>query len=185
MIRSFCFLLLLALAASCQKEDEVNPAFNTYKIKSGNHHSERKIKKVSGSELKFAAVFDSSAVYFTQNPHNQGDINKLLGFSDCGSKHHSNSARFGWRWFDEKLEIFAYCYVNGEIVKDKVGEVNLGEENQYSITAVDNEYIFSLNGITKSYRRNCSGKLNGYQLYPYFGGDETAPDDVKILIREY
>jgi hypothetical protein len=33
--------------------------------------------------------------------------------------------------------------------------------------------------------RGCSGgSLASYQLYPYFGGDETAPHDITILIDE-
>jgi hypothetical protein len=31
--------------------------------------------------------------------------------------------------------------------------------------------------------RGCSSKkANGYKLYPYFGGSETAPQEIKIKI---
>ena len=32
--------------------------------------------------------------------------------------------------------------------------------------------------------RNCPVEDKRYMLYPYFGGDETAPHDIKIQIKK-
>ncbi|RDC63253.1 hypothetical protein AHMF7616_01854 [Adhaeribacter pallidiroseus] len=32
--------------------------------------------------------------------------------------------------------------------------------------------------------RGCSGTSDKYKLFPYFGGDETAPHNIKIEIKE-
>ena len=52
----------------------------------------------STSAMHFSVIFDSTDIYTNQLPSNQYDYNKLYGFSDNRSDHHSFSARFGWRW---------------------------------------------------------------------------------------
>ncbi|WP_462255410.1 hypothetical protein [Ferruginibacter sp.] len=47
------------------------------------------------------------------------------------------------------------------------------------------EYIFKSGNITVTMPRYVtSAEVKGYQLYPYFGGDETAPAEIYILIKE-
>ena len=113
------------------------------------------------------------------------DINKLYGFSDCDSNHHVNSARFGWRWNGQAIEIHAYCYVNSKRISAVLGTVKINEPAKMSIAIVTGKYMFDLKGEVHTMPRGCPGNFaRGYQLYPYFGGDETAPHDVRILIRE-
>ena len=72
-------------------------AMDSYVIEEGDHSSTSKVTLITATEMTFEAVFDDSAIYETVSESNQADINKLMGFSDCTSHHHSNSARFGWR----------------------------------------------------------------------------------------
>lgn len=89
------FLLLLfaaVLIVSCQKtvnetvkETVVTPpnpvAAVLYTIQKGQQYCDKNTyTPVSINELKFKVKFDSSAIYTTVNPSNQGDINKLYGF---------------------------------------------------------------------------------------------------------
>jgi len=45
-------------------------------------------------------------------------------------------------------------------------------------------YNFLVNGVNYQLPRMATtAKAEGYQLYPYFGGDETAPHLINIWIR--
>jgi hypothetical protein len=53
-----------------------------------------------------------------------------------------------------------------------------------SIKITEGNYLFTANEKSVTLpRKSTTPKSKGYQLYPYFGGDETAPHDVKIWIR--
>ena len=174
---------------SCRKEHFPEklptPEFKEFIIPQGQHYAmENNTKPVETSELKFVVRFDSSAIYETKNPENQNDINKLYGFSDNDDQHHVYSARFGWRWSDNALRIFAYDYNNGTRSFKELGIVKIGTENSCSITVSGNKYIFSLNGAETVMPRESTTELaEGYQLYPYFGGDESAPHAITIWIE--
>ena len=157
-----------------------------YVIKKGNHESDgASFRLVKAQSLHFFAKFDQSAVYQTIDPSNQADLNKLYGFSDCNSPHHENSARLAWRWFQDRLEIHAYVYINGTRESQYLGEAQIGKEFRYGISIVGNRYVFVMGDSEISLGRGCSdtGSIK-YRLYPYFGGDEVAPHDIRVLISE-
>lgn len=157
----------------------------TYVLKKGMHNADSNpLKSVSSAAMRFAVTFDSTAIYTTVDPANQGDINKLYGFSDCSSMHHVNSARFGWRWYNNRLELHAYTYLNKIRNSVFVAAVELGKETTCEIKTENDQYVFTCNGQTVTMGRGCNGQVSGYQLYPYFGGDETAPHNITITIKE-
>lgn len=186
--------LCLLLLCSCQKEinvvrnieAETSPKFVQYTIQQGHQFCDQNLyKSVQYSELKFAVKFDSSAIYTTTDPSNQYDINKLFGFSDNKSGHQRFSARFGWRWSDKALRLFGYIYNNGIRERRELGPVNIGIENSCSIKVTPGSYIFTLNNVIDSMpRKSTTINAIGYQLYPYFGGDETTPHKITIAIKE-
>ena len=155
-----------------------------YTIKKGEHSAGSPFLARRTDILTFEATFDASAIYQTIDRSNQGDINKLYGLADCRTDHHSNSARFGWRWYNNQLEIHAYTYLNKVRQSELIGVVELNKTYTYRIDLQGNKYIFRLNGTTVEMPRHCTGLAEGYQLYPYFGGDEVAPHDISIAIRE-
>lgn len=157
-----------------------------YIIHKGQQYCDQNIFKPGEySELKFNAKFDSTAIYTTKEKENQYDINKLYGFSDNNSDHHKFSARFGWRWSDGALRLFGYIYNESVRTSKELGIVNIGSENVCSIKIEAGIYIFTLNNKADTLSRK-STKPNavGYRLYPYFGGDEMAPHDINIWIKE-
>jgi hypothetical protein len=174
------FLTGFSSMAKAQSEDD----FTEYLIEKGEQRATFGFDIVSTSTFKFKCKFDKSAQYKTQNPENQADINKLYGFSDCYSSHQENSARFGWRWYQNKLEIHAYCYVNGERVSEFISAIEPEKIYAYEIERTDKSYIFKLGSVIKEIKRGCQGQSLGYKLYPFFGGDETAPQKIKILIED-
>lgn len=183
----FVFLILFAAAALFSCEPEVSPV-RTFHIEKGKHYSTTRLAEtLQDSKLVFEAKFDHTAKYDLGDPASQSSKNKLLGFSDCNSLHHQNSARFAWQWYNNRMEIYAYCYVNGERVENFIGLVNLDEFNTYEIAITNTHYIFRLNnGPGLSIQRgDVCDKGVFYMLWPYFGGSIPAPHDIFIEIKSH
>lgn len=192
----YCAALLLLLGAGCTKETlpenlstlpETTAAsdFVKYVIPKGGHFvTANPYKEVAYTEMKFTVRFDSSCIYQTTLPANQWDINKLYGFADNGAQHHQFSARFGWRWSDGALRLFAYIYNNGVRASKELAVVPIGKEVHCAIKIDGTSYVFSVDEKMESLpRQSKTAVAKGYQLYPYFGGDEAAPHEVRIWIR--
>ena len=160
--------------------------FETFLILQGKNYCEKNdypIFRQAG--LTFQAIFDSTCIYKNADPANQADINKLYGFSDCNTLHHANSARFGWNWMDGEIHIHAYCYADSVRAYKELGTVKLNQVVNCSIDLLPERYVFTLNGKTDTIQRHCSDTIaSGVKLYPYFGGDEPAPRDIRIRIKE-
>ncbi|GAB3889473.1 hypothetical protein [Spirosoma agri] len=158
-----------------------------YLIKEGDHYCQQShLEYITKSTISFEATFNKSASYQTKDPEKQGDVNKLYGFSDCKDSHQTNSARFGWNWQDNALHIYAYHYRSGELLFQSIGTAQLDRMYRYQISIEGNQYKFRFDGKEVSVDRGCSDttQFSRYKLYPYFGGEELAPHDVTIAIRE-
>lgn len=191
-------VLLLLLGAGCAKESlpenlstppEIPPAtigFVEYLIPKGSHYSTtNSYKPVDCTAMKFTVRFDSSCIYQSVKAENQWDINKLYGFADNGALHHQFSARFGWRWSEGALRLFAYTYNNGSRASKELATVPVGQNIRCAIAVDGDKYLFSVGEISVAMpRHSTTPAAKGYQLYPYFGGDEVAPHNVRIWIRE-
>jgi hypothetical protein len=179
----YSFALLLLTFWGCEERADL---VRTFIIRKGEHYSTpRIVETLQTNELVFTARFNETAVYHHTEAGFQDSKNKLMGFSDCNSVHHQNSARFGWQWYNEQLEIFAYCYVDGERVEEFVGVVELNEFNKYTISLRENAYVFRLNDNppVMIQRGNVCTKGVYYKLWPYFGGSLPAPHDVLIEMK--
>ncbi len=192
-------IIAIALLSACNKSSlttdavipekgptSANPQFVQYLIRQGNQYCDQNLyTQVSVDEMKFVVKFDSSAIYQTINSANQVDINKLYGFADNNMDHHQYSARFGWRWKSNQLQIFAYIYNNGVMSFQQLGDIAIGTENTCSIKVLQGYYVFTLNNVSFSIpRASTTTKGVGYKLYPFFGGTETTPHDIKIWIKD-
>jgi hypothetical protein len=160
--------------------------FKNFAIKAGNHYCEGNVyKAVDVSEVSFTVRFDSTAIYQTSDPFNQDDINKLWGFADNNAQHHEYSARIGWRWSGGALRLFAYVYNKGKVDSREITTITLGAATNCRIVIERTRYIFTVNGARVEMPRQASTpKAKGYQLYPYFGGDEVAPHLINIWVKE-
>jgi len=173
--KSLWFLLLVVGWTACSKTGEnptqeseetlpntgatVGAGFKTYTILAGAHYAtENPIEKVTGDSIAFTVRFDSTC--------------------------HQNSARVGWRWKKEKIELFAYCYAEGTRSFVKLGEVAIGDTARLQIKLSPVGYEFQYKGVSTIMSRGLtSSSINGYLLYPYFGGDEPAPHTMKLWIK--
>ena len=189
---------MLCLFSACQKEMEAVPnpdppistpleteGFTKYTIPKGGHYCDKSnYTPVELSELRFRVRFDSTAIYQTTTTDNQWDINKLYGFSDNGSDHHQFSARFGWNWSEGALRLHAYVYNHGARESKELCAIPIGKEMECSIKVAQGAYLFTVGELTTTMlRQSGAPQAKGYQLYPYFGGDEPAPHDIRIWIR--
>lgn len=182
------------LFVQCKRENVVtvndNPVIlpatsHTYVIPEGEHYClETNLGAFEMDQLSLEVTFDSSAIYTSVDPVNQWDWNKLIGFSDCGSFHQVNSFRIGWRWTPNYgVELAAYGYENGNRYSQAIDTIELFEKAQILISKDSSLYYLNLNGRESHHLRGCDSETVGYWLYPYFGGDEVAPDTVQILLN--
>lgn len=177
--------------SSCDKIESVLPIqppeageLSTFHIAKGKHESMKDFQLFDGYSLKFKVRFDETAMYTTKAKENQADINKLYGFSDCGTHHHENSARIGWRWYNQQLELHAYAYVDGKRKTEFIKAIPFDSFVECEIAVLDNEFLFRVGDKEVKITRACTLDPGGYRLYPYFGGDEVAPHDINIDIQE-
>lgn len=188
---------LLCLLSGCQKAVDIllddgkpatvaNSGYTQYTIPKGQHSADKNAyKAVDLEELKFVVKFDSTAIYQTVLAENQWDINKLYGFSDSNGDHHQFSARFGWNWRDGALRLYAYVYNKGVLEWRELTTVAIGAETVCSIKVAGTAYLFTVDDkmVTAMPRLSTEPRARGYQLYPYFGGDEPAPHDIRIFVQ--
>jgi len=177
------FIAACTLFMSCEEEADLSRDFI---IRESEHYaSPRIVQSLQSNTLSFSAKFNETAMYQFDNAGFQDSKNKLLGFSDCNSLHHENSARFAWQWYKDQLEIYAYCYVNGERTEKFIGVVKLHEINRYQLKVTDENYVFQLNNqepISLKRGTACDKGIY-YMLWPYFGGSIPAPHDVHISLK--
>lgn len=196
MKRFLWLTVMICLLTSCSKlldefliDNSTKPtsSYHQYIIRKGHHFAEGStFRQVHKSELRFEVLFDSSAIYNSAKTENQFDINKLFGFSDCGTMHHENSARFGWRWNGTALEIHAYWYGDSVRRHEFIDTISIGKPTEFAIRVFPEHYHFEMASKIIKVQRHCAfPMIDGYKLHPYFGGDEPAPHDITIYIKEH
>jgi hypothetical protein len=180
---SLLWIGLSLLVFNCEPEADL---YRHFIVREGEHYSSpRVVETLKSEKLSFEAIFRPSCQYLFEESGYQDSKNKLLGFADCNSLHHENSARFGWQWLHDQLEIYAYCYVNGERVEKFVGVAAIGEVNHFEIQVLQNEYVFTFNNeppVAIARGSVCNTGVY-YMLWPYFGGTLAAPHDVHLSLK--
>lgn len=161
--------------------------WENFRIPQGQHYNNlRNIGLFPHDSLAFEVVFDSTAIYQTQNPANQADWNKLMGFSDCGTHHHTNSARVVWRYLPASggFQLGEYYYSNGSRSFSALGNFQLNDTIPVKLYISKGYYQVEVGQKTGQEQRACNTSIGRYMLFPYFGGDETAPHDINIYIHQ-
>jgi hypothetical protein len=178
---SLLVLVVLVKLPSCKK---ITNDYKEFTIKKGKHRSTYAFNYSKDTVFGWNIEFDSSAIYKCVDSLNQYDINKLIGWSDCGTDHMENSIRFGWRWLDDSLEIHWFKHEHGKFSFDLIKRVDLCKEHYYELTIFTWNYKLAVDGTYVYIPRNCPNEYRRYELYPYFGGNETAPHDIHIKIKK-
>ena len=135
-------LFLLGVFSSCSKQKYEG---SWYTIKQGDHYSDGKIDRLYGRDNKrsnwiFEVEFEDNALYKSTdlvNPNNFLDVNKLIGYSDCGRWHSENSYRIGWRSNDSTIELLAYIRENSQFKFHTITRILPGDLITISIDVND------------------------------------------------
>lgn len=115
--------------------------------------------------------------------------NKLFGWSY--GLHHKNSIRVGWRpAFDaeksKRIDLFFYSYNNGTRKVEYFHSVYVLVDNELTIEVFTekNRVVFSMSEFIKEEFPFVLPQFKyGYFLYPYFGGNPTAPQNITINLK--
>jgi hypothetical protein len=183
------------------------------KIKKGNHYPfprfaiglPKWVNKHKPTTMTRCYWFTESCLYDLKD-EDQGDVNKLFGFSI--GYHHKTSFRFGWR-ADLKtstIEIVGYEY-HDKIRQTTIHICDVALRKPVYFTLIyspkgrtnylvfqDNtfytKYMVIENQVPNYVQATVNNTVNikkkwglGYTLGLYFGGNETAPQDI-IIHRE-
>lgn len=183
-MKQLLYLLLFAAGfISCHKPEITQDLdrFVVYTIKKGEHYSGSSVSFRAGNTIECLGILTESCIY-TIDSANQCDINKLFGLSDALS-HSDDSARFGWRYYNNQLEILAYVRRGSNFYFEILGTVNPGDVERYRIEILNDVYRFTFKDSVFDMPRTSKYTGPRYTLYPYFGGNITAPHDITIKLK--
>ena len=179
-------VLILLLLVSCSKEVD-DLGFRVYTIPAGEHSSGSFINHPDNSKISFKFILDESAYYETEIPENQDDVNKIYGMSDFGLRHQKYSIRLGWRYINNNLELCWLRHEEGRHSSATIRAIEPGVIYDATIDIKTFYYVIVIDNDTTFVRRRPEGNwglIRRYYLYPYFGGNEYAPHDITIKIKE-
>ena len=129
-------------------------------------------------------VFDASCLYTVEGA-DKHDINKLfgVGFGD----HSRYSGRFGWVGTPTEIKLYAYTHNAGATSWEHIMSCLPNEpvELQLKLGATDYEYTAFKRDGERARTKHLKTvpwlyKLIIYKLFPYFGGNLTAPHQMKL-----
>jgi hypothetical protein len=160
--------------------------------------------------------FGLSCAYLLPTYHQQ-NVNKLVGIAwswlpirtglplrlgrgkwsfPWDTPAHRHSARWGWRWNPElaRIELLAYCYVNGQRNWDQqlefpvVARLACDEEAELELALVAGHYEFTCrqtDGRVSHVRVPAPGVRStlGFSLGLFFGGALPAPQRIDLWLK--
>ena len=186
MRRVIIVCLFLLISISCSKEID-DFGFRVYTIPEGEHSSGNFINHPDNSRIEFNFMLDESAIYYTEIPENQSDVNKIYGMSDFGVRHQKYSIRLGWRYIRGEIQLCWLRHEEGRHSSGTIRTIEIDEIYNAVINITTFYYQIVINNDTTLVRRRPEGNwglIRRYYLHPYFGGNEYAPHDIIIRIKD-
>jgi hypothetical protein len=164
--------------------NDINPPgmVKTYVIRRGAHFASGLHFRpfLCRTSMHFRARFDAGCIYVPQQE--PGQINKLFGIS--WGRHHHCSARIGWRSDGRRIELLSYVYAaSGKRQSRSLGFVDPGIWFLCAIERYDRDLAVAVRGMGIHHFVLDRPRIWGYQLYPYFGGTDTAPQRIQIQVE--
>jgi hypothetical protein len=163
------------------------------RIKKGNHYPfphfaiglPKWVSKNKLTTMGRSYMFTESCLYDLKD-EDQHDVNKLFGFSI--GYHHNTSFRFGWRAILETKQIEIVAYEYHDKIRQATIPIGKIETNKWYRFVLGyfpllHTTVYSVNGTTlgTTNKSNLKKKWGlGYTLGLYFGGNESAPQDIIV-----
>ena len=162
-----------------------------YTIKKGNHYASVSIfKKIGGIGWKITRVamrfsFHKECWWAPPRNNDDNDLNKLAGIG-FGTNHKKNSVRLAWiPDFARQgvIKIYGYTYDEKKTAQSftfqYITSIQVGETCEATIES-HGSYAITVNGVTIHMDNIKTDPDLCFHLYPYFGGNNTAPCDMII-----
>lgn len=131
----------------------------------------------------FNVKFSSTCLFSLRND-NDYDINKLYGFSF--GLHSQNSVRLGWvpDFGSKQIKIYYYHYNLGQVYYGEITRVPVNEFFICNIQVFEDRVKYQVKSevVEKKFVKPIFPL--GYKLFPYFGGNNTAPHQMRIFVDE-
>jgi hypothetical protein len=158
-----------------------------YQIKQGQHRSGWYFTPFHCCQL-MGGHFSLNANCWYDRQQVGGHLNKLVGFSYL--HHHWQSIRLAWRPdpAEDQFELWLYTYIRGQRHMTKIMTAEAWADYKFSLMQL---HTGTMGAVVGRRKRGCTsaeikGKVSfpwtGYTLYPYFGGDPTAPHEMDIFL---
>jgi hypothetical protein len=189
-LSALCAALLAPSAASAHKLADVD-----FHIKKGKHDASNeglrvhlvKLGKKHDRRVAFKVNFPQSVIYTTSNPANQSDANKVMGISV--GRIHEDSIRLGWTWDPKanKVQLRFYAYYNAQRQITDLIQVPLDQWVDVEIKMNDSGMSVRAGSafVEKQVPLGWKGLTTTAILRTaYFGGDETAPHDIIVKVKD-
>ncbi len=167
----------------------------SYLIKQGNHYC-----NVSIFERLFSIGTNVKRIFFSFKLHpecwwsparnsDDNDLNKLYGLSFGLNSDHSNSVRLAWKpdfKVNNKIDIYGYIYDEKQTDPKQtslyITSVQAGADCMAMITNNGDKYEFMVNSVNAEMPNTHPDPGLCFRLFPYFGGNNTAPHNMTIEI---
>jgi hypothetical protein len=166
-----------------------------YLIKKGNHYASMSIfEKIGGigwniRTLSMRFVFRQECWWAPARNQDDYDLNKLAGIG-FGTNHHNNSVRLAWvPDFENQgmIKVFGYTYdekkVGQKFSMTFIKSVHVLDTITGKIESRDGNYYITVNEVTIQMENVNSDPNLCFRLFPYFGGNNTAPHDMVIELE--
>ena len=134
--------------------------------------------------LRFSAIFGEGTNAFKP----EGDISKLYGMT-FGFDPHWRSIRIGWRYEgNDMFQLFIYWYEDGKRKHKPIMKVGMLEQIDFNIFHNNKDKVIvevkykKQTSVVDSVPMSKESVWLRFKLYPYFGGNITAPCDMRIFI---
>jgi hypothetical protein len=166
-----------------------------YLIKKGNHYASMSFFEKIGAigwnirTLSVKFVFRKECWWAPPRNQDDHDLNKLAGIG-FGTNHHQNSVRLAWvPDFENEGMIQVYGYTYDEKTEGQkltmtfIKSVRVLETNTGKIESRDGVYYITVNDVTIRMDNVNPDPNLCFRLFPYFGGNNTAPHDMTVELE--
>jgi hypothetical protein len=166
-----------------------------YLIKKGNHYASMSIFEKLGAigwnirTLSMRFIFRNECWWSPPRNTDDHDLNKLAGIG-FGTNHHNNSVRLAWvPDFANPGMINVYGYTYDEKKEGQkhtsvfIKSVHVQEPVTGKIESREGKYFITVKDVTVTMDNVKSDPNLCLRLFPYFGGNNTAPHDMVIELE--